>query len=516
VAAIGIGSEVGGYRLVELIGEGGMGAVYLAEAGQGGDRAALKVMPADLAANESFRRRFLRESRYARSVEHPNVVRVRDAGEANGALYIVMDYVQGTDLKALLAAEGPLDPKRALGLLAQVALALDAVHGAGLIHRDVKPGNIMVSAEEEDERAFLTDFGLTRSPARDSIALTAAGEFVGTYYYTAPEQILGADPDHRVDIYSLGCVLFEAVTGEPPFQHENSADLLHAHIADPPPALSERRPGVNQAVDVVIARALAKVPKDRFATCAELIASARAAFMHNRAPTPPPAPPPVAVEPAPAPVDVEPAPAPVAGGAPPPPPAEGQGGKLRLKVTAGNAAGNKIEVSDELVLGRHAEGVGRLGDDAEISRRHARIARAESGFVVEDLGSTNGTFLNGRRIESPELLSVGDEIELGGTRMIVQVSATTPPSTRAPGQDTPPSTPAPAVEVPPPPTEPAPAADIPTEPVEPAEATTPLPRVALRIELDLEAGEAHVALDESSDSVRLVFEDGTWRIAPSE
>jgi Protein kinase domain/FHA domain len=552
MAAIGIGSEIGGYRLTDLIGEGGMGAVYLAE-GEGGERAALKVMPPDLAANESFRRRFLRESRYAREVDHPNVVRIRDAGEANGALYIVMDYVPGTDLKALLAAQGPLEPRRALGLLAQVALALDAVHAAGLIHRDVKPGNVIVTGADEDERAFLTDFGLSRSPARDSIALTAAGEFVGTYFYTAPEQILGADPDHRVDIYSLGCVLFECVAGEPPFLHENSADLLHAHIDDPPPGLSDRRAGVNEAVDVVIARALAKVPKDRFATCAELIASARAAFMHNRAPTPPPTAPPVVA-----------APAPVAGGSPP---SEGGSEKLRLKVTAGNATGTKIEVSDELVIGRHAEGVGRLADDVEISRRHARLTRAGSGFVVEDLGSTNGTFLNGRRIEGPELLSVGDEIELGGTRMIVQVSATTPPATPtpAPAHDTPPSTPVPLATEPlapaeapaeaaaepsaadaapgepaaaePTPAEPAPVEPLPAEPApveplpaepapaEPAAADaapaepappaapTPLPRVALRIELDLEAGEAHVALDDSSDSVRLVFEDGSWRIA---
>jgi predicted component of type VI protein secretion system len=200
------------------------------------------------------------------------------------------------------------------------------------------------------------------------------------------------------------------------------------------------------------------------------------------------------------------APAPVAGGSPPAPP-EAHAEKLRLKVTAGNATGTKIEVSDELVIGRHAEGVGRLADDVEISRRHARLARAGSGFVVEDLGSTNGTFLNGRRIEAPELLSVGDEIELGGTRMIVQVSAATPPSTPAPAHDTPPSTPSPA-----PTEETAP----PTEAAPPVEPPPRVPRVALRIELDLEAGEAHVALDDSSDSVRLVFEDGSWRIVPPE
>ena len=292
---LGIGSELAGYRLVGLLGEGGMGSVYLAETADGSSRVAFKVMPAELAANNDFRRRFLRESRYAQAVDHPNVVRVRDAGELDGALYIVMDFVDGTDLKALLAAQRALEPKRVLWLLSQVALALDAVHAAGLIHRDVKPGNMIVTGAGEDERAFLTDFGLSKSPARDSIALTAAGEFVGTYFYTAPEQILGADPDHRVDIYSLGCVLFECLAGEPPFAYEVSGDLLHAHIDEPPPSLSARRPGLNQAADVVIARALAKAPKDRFASCAELIASARAALEHNRAPTPPPtAPPPLA------------------------------------------------------------------------------------------------------------------------------------------------------------------------------------------------------------------------------
>ena len=199
---------------------------------------------------------------------------------------------------------------------------------------------------------------------------------------------------------------------------------------------------------------------------------------------------------------------------------------------AGNATGTKIQVVDELVIGRHAEGVGRLADDAEISRHHARIFRSGTGFLVEDLGSTNGTHVNGRRIEQPEPLGVGDEIEVGGTRMIVQFSASTPAATPAPAQDTPPATQAPPPTAKPPaepqaPAEP-PTAEAPPEPQAPAQPEPPEPRapaqpepppaapprVSLHIELDLAAGEARVALDEGSDAVRLVFEDGRWQIVP--
>lgn len=552
--------ELGGYRLIGLLGEGGTGSVYLAE-GPGGEQAAIKVMPPDLAANESFRRRFLRESGYARSIEHPSVIRVRDAGEADGALYMVMDYVRGIDLTALLAAQGKLEPSRTLHLLAQVALALDAVHAAGLIHRDVKPGNVIVTGEGDDELAYLTDFGVARSPARDSIALTAAGEFVGTYFYTAPEQILGLDPDHRVDVYSLACVLFECLAGDPPFHYELGSDVLTAHIEEAPPSLCALVPELKPALDVVIARALAKNPKDRFASCAELLASARAAISYDRAPTPPPASapalsvatpaspaapaaptaPPAAVTPA---ASAAPVPAPAAGGAP----SRDEGEKLRLKVTAGNAVGTKIEVSDELVIGRKAEGVGRLAKDPEISRRHARIARTPSGFTIEDLGSTNGTNLNGRRIEGSELLGVGDEIQVGGTRMVVQFSSATPPATptppaplapdpqappapdpQAPAAPAPqaatpappppspqaPAPPGPQAPAPPSPQAPPPAPAPPTESSDPSPSPAP-PPLALRIELDFESGEARVALDDESDEVKLAFRDGRWRLAPPD
>jgi serine/threonine-protein kinase len=277
VTEIPVGTEIGGYRVVGLIGHGGIGTVYLADETATGARAALKVLLPELATQDAFRRRFLRESRYARSVDHPGVVRVRDAGEADGLLYIAMDYVAGRDLHTLLSLEGPVGAERALRILTQVALALDAVHSAGIIHRDVKPANVIVTGSDEAEYGVLTDFGLGKSPSQDSRALTGPREFVGTYYYTAPEQILGLDPDSRADVYSLGCVLYQCLAGEPPFPHELATDVLQAHIDEPPPPVTSQAPGLPRTLDAVLATALAKQPASRFASCAELVAAAREA-----------------------------------------------------------------------------------------------------------------------------------------------------------------------------------------------------------------------------------------------
>jgi pSer/pThr/pTyr-binding forkhead associated (FHA) protein len=476
------GTELAGYRVLALIAEGGMGTVHLAERADTGDRVALKVLPAELAENESFRRRFLRESRYAGAVDHPNVVRVVDAGEEGGRLYIAMEHVKGEDLAARLAREGRVEPDQATAILTDVAAALDAAHSAGLIHRDVKPGNVLIASEEGGERALLADFGLSKSPAKDSIALTEAGQYVGTFAYTAPEQILGGDIDGRADVYSLACVLFECLTGAPPFGSELAADVLTAHVDSPPPRLSERAAELPPAVEAAVARALAKDPADRFARCGDLLAAVGAALEAS-----------------------ERALAPVAGAA--------QGaddvGSLRLKVKAGMAVGQEIVVTDEFVIGRSIAGAGRLDGDIEISRRHARIFRADGGFLVEDLGSTNGTLFNGRRIDKPELLGVGDELQMGGTTLIVQASGAGPPP-----EGPPIATPATAeavggveeVEAEVAPAEAAPADSVPAT----------VPRVSLRLELDLEAGEARLQLDEGSDTVRLVFEDGAWRIRPAE
>ncbi|MEA2428309.1 MAG: hypothetical protein QOF37_1937, partial [Thermoleophilaceae bacterium] len=189
---IGAGTTIGGYRLDQLVGQGGMGVVYRGENQQTGARVAVKLLTPELARQPGFRERFVREARYANSLNHPNVIEVYDAGEQDGVLYIAMEFVDGTDLKNLLAREGALDPRRAVRLLGQVAAALDVAHAQGLLHRDIKPGNIMIAAASRpgEEHCYLTDFGLSKNVSSDSIALTAQGEFVGTIDYTAPELVL--------------------------------------------------------------------------------------------------------------------------------------------------------------------------------------------------------------------------------------------------------------------------------------------------------------------------------------
>src|SRR4051812_194188 len=237
-----------------------MGAVYRAEKSDTGEGFALKVLLAGQADNEEFRRRFERESRYASELNHPNIVRVHDFGESNGQAFMVMEYVPGRDLTAELAG-GPLTPERTIQILEQVASALDAVHETGLYHRDVKPANVLVAEDEEGGlRCRLTDFGLSKQPDQDSSPLTSAGFFVGTCQYVAPEQILAKDLDHRVDVYSLGCLLYECLAGEPPFTRPREEHVLYAHIQDPPPQLTAVRPELPAAIDGVIEKALAKDP----------------------------------------------------------------------------------------------------------------------------------------------------------------------------------------------------------------------------------------------------------------
>src|SRR4051812_49708878 len=183
-----------------------------------------------------------------------------------------MQYVEGEDLKALLSREGRLDARRAVGILGQVASALDAAHSTGLMHRDIKPGNVMIGAGQP-EHCYLTDFGLSKNVSSDSIALTAQGEFVGTIDYTAPELVLGKDADSRLDVYSLGCLFFECLAGAPPFNKERDVEVLYAHIQDPPPKISEVRADVPAGLDDVIAKAMAKKPEDRYASCSEFIAA---------------------------------------------------------------------------------------------------------------------------------------------------------------------------------------------------------------------------------------------------
>ena len=435
------GTRLGPYRVAELVGRGGMASVYRAEHEVEGELA-LKVMLEDIAPDARFRRRFQRESRYASSLEHPNIVGVRGVGEAEGRLYMAMDLVRGSDLRTILGQEGVLEPGRALTILEQVAAGLDAAHAAGISHRDVKPANVLVASGEGPERtdhAYLADFGTGKDTVRDSVALTSAGHFVGTLFYTAPEQVLGAEVDHRADVYSLGCVLFECLAGEPPFQSVNEAEVLRSHVEDPAPKLSERRTGLPAAVDGVIARAMAKDPGERYGSCGELLRAARTALGVAGEPDQPPPP-----------------------AAPPAPYA----GELQLEVFAGPARGMVIPLEGELVLGRQGSGPGTLAGDPQVSRRHARVLRDPGGgWVVEDLGSSNGTLVNGRLLQGRHVLRPGHTIELGDSALRAEARVDGVAGRR---------------------------------------------RASLRFEVDPVAGEATLTLDAESDAIRLVCLDGRW------
>ena len=263
-----IGDEVAGYRIDALAGRGGMGVVYRAHHLHLERAAALKVLTADLAGNKSFRARFVREAQTAARLEHPNIVPVYDAGEYEGMLYIAMKFIEGTDLGHVLDSEERLNPERTVNLLTEVADALDTAHAAGMVHRDVKPANILL----DGVRSYLTDFGLTKRVSSRT-ALTAAGRTVGTAAYLAPEQIRGQEVDGRTDVYALGCVLYECLVGEVPFERDSDIAILWAHLEAEPEPPSARVPELPAAVDDVFASALAKKKDDRFATCGELVAA---------------------------------------------------------------------------------------------------------------------------------------------------------------------------------------------------------------------------------------------------
>lgn len=275
-----IGSEIAGYRVERLIGRGGMGVVYLAVHVRLGRRSALKILLPDLAEDERFRERFIRESRLAASLDHPNIVPVYDAGEVDGTAYIAMRYVDGVDLGGLIASEGRLDPDRAVSIIGQIADALDAAHGEGLVHRDIKPGNILIEPRGEGrgvDHAYLTDFGLTKH-AHSNSGLTRTGQFIGTIDFVAPEQIEGKEIDGRADLYSLACVLFQCLTGSAPFPKESEVAIMYAHLRDEPPSARALRPDLPEGVDAVLARGMAKDPDERFSTCAQMMAAMRAAL----------------------------------------------------------------------------------------------------------------------------------------------------------------------------------------------------------------------------------------------
>jgi DNA-binding beta-propeller fold protein YncE len=269
-----IGSELLGYRIEALIGRGGMGVVYRAEDLRLQRKVALKLLASELAEDVRFRERFLRESQLAASIDHPNIVPIYGADEAGDQLYIAMRYVEGTDLRALLRDEGALEPSRALQLLTQLADALDAAHERGLVHRDVKPSNALLDSAGH---LYLADFGLTKG-ASDRSVLPISSRISGTVDYVAPEQIEGRSVDARADIYSLGCMLYECLTGEVPFVRNSELAVLWGHVNEPPPKASVRNPQLPEAIDPVIAKALAKSSEGRYETCRDLTEAARKAL----------------------------------------------------------------------------------------------------------------------------------------------------------------------------------------------------------------------------------------------
>ncbi len=259
-----IGSELLGYRIETALGRGGMGVVYLAEDLRLKRRVALKLLSPELAENEVFRERLLAESELAASLDHPNIVPVYQAGEADGRIFISMRYVEGKDLRERLRS-GPLDAEQTVALVSQIAGALDAAHARGLVHGDVKPSNVLIAPGEGprgSDHVYLADFGLTRRLSESEARTPGIDQLLGTIAYVAPEQIRGERVDGRADVYSLGCLLYECLAGAPPFPHESDAAILFAHLQEEPPSL----PGLEQ----VLATALAKSPDDRYQTCREL------------------------------------------------------------------------------------------------------------------------------------------------------------------------------------------------------------------------------------------------------
>ena len=262
--------EIAGYRIESEVGRGGMGVVYLASQSFPERKVALKVLSPDLAADPAFRERFVRESNAAASTEHPHIVPIYGAGESDGELYLAMRYVEGTDLRSLLEREGPLGPDRAARICAEIADALEAAHERGLIHRDVKPGNVLLDSREH---AYLTDFGLIRRTHVDP-GITKTGQFMGTIDYVAPEQIMGGELDGRIDVYSLGCVLYECLTGAPPFRRDSEVATIYAHLHEAPAPTDGAR-GAASPVEAVAIRAMAKRPQDRFASAGEMAEALR-------------------------------------------------------------------------------------------------------------------------------------------------------------------------------------------------------------------------------------------------
>ena len=273
----GPGSRIGKYALEQQIGQGGMAVVFRARDDQLGRLVALKIMAPSVASDEEFRQRFIRESKAAAAVDDPHIIPVFEAGESAGVLFIAMRYVAGGDVRSLLARAGPLSVDQTSAILASVASALDAAHAAGLVHRDVKPGNMLMDVRTgRPDHVYLADFGLTKATS-GAVTLTSTGRFLGTADYAAPEQIAGRPLDGQADQYALACAAVEMLTGQTPFPLENVMAVLFAHRSEPPPRLAARRPGLPAELDAVLGRALAKSPSDRYRSCGDFAAAFQSA-----------------------------------------------------------------------------------------------------------------------------------------------------------------------------------------------------------------------------------------------
>jgi serine/threonine protein kinase len=439
------GSRVAGYVLERLVGVGGMAAVYQARDERLGRVVALKL----LAGDEAVRTRFVREARAVAAVDHPHIIPVYAAGESDGMQYIAMRFVPGDTLQGVIRVSGALPPRRAAGFISPVAFALDEAHAAGLVHRDVKPGNILVDARRGGpEHPYLTDFGIARAMLSAG-TLTAAGQFLGTPDYAAPEQVNGQPVDGRADQYALACVAFETLTGTVPFKRELPIAVLYAHLSTPPPRVTLIRPDLPSAVDHVLIRALAKSPDERYPSCADFADALRDAlgldpYDPSRASHPPiPTLPVTMLDAASAP------PAPSSRPAAPPAPAT-----WNAVVTVDRAYYDHIQaVNDsdtasisfpgdiperriplsgaEVRIGRRSKSMGIEPEidlsvpsrDPGVSRLHAKLVPAPDGtWTVVDLGTDNGITVNGRDVPSGDSVPLhpGDRIHLGAwTRITI-------------------------------------------------------------------------------------------------
>ncbi len=284
--AMSPGTVIGGYLIQSVLGAGGMGTVYLAKHPSLPRMDALKVLSPHLSQDGEFRARFEREANLAAGLDHPNIVSVYNRGEEKGQLWIAMQYVRGTDASAVTQRDRTtMTPLRALRIITEVGKGLDYAHRKGLLHRDVKPANFLLSEGEDEERVLLTDFGVAKS-SEDATELTQTGSFVATIAYAAPEQLSGERLDHRADIYSLACSFYKLLTGQNPYPATQPAMVMMGHLHQPPPQATAVNRALPPAIDQVFQRALAKNPAQRYNTCRELTDAAAQALVHGRAPAP--------------------------------------------------------------------------------------------------------------------------------------------------------------------------------------------------------------------------------------